>query len=795
MITFIHAWWLRLRRKLSRSEWAIKLLRLSRSSDQPDAPGLIICQIDGLARRQFEAALATKRMPFLQMLLDRENYQLRSFYSGLPSTTSAVQGELFYGKKTAVPAYSFVSRTLQQIMVMIHSDAMAAVDSRLMRHGKGLLEDGAMYCCVYSGGACESHLTPTSIGWDGGFRHGNFFATLAVAVLHLYSLLRIMLLLLLELALAGIDCIRGLISGKNWRQELLFIPHRIGVTIALREMIVIGVKIDAARGVPIIYANFLGYDEQSHRRGPASRFAHWTLKGIDDSLQRIWNDAHHSGHRRYEMWILSDHGQESVRTYNENVGCQAQTMVREVLRRQNLTPLQLPTAVSHQYFLTRVGIAGKRLLQYLLPWRKPDDMDAAWRAMGPVAHLYVQESLSAAQRQAVADDLHKSAAMPLLLWRGDHQQVMARTAAGTFLLPEQIRSIVGQQHPFAQQIALDLIGLVNHPDAGVIIAMGWADGQTPISFARENGAHGGIGGAETQGFILTPEYAPLPDQPWVRPRQVRLAAMQEISRQSTHAQRRASWSQKQQRRDFLRVMTYNVHRCVGMDGKLSLDRIAHVIAAWNPDLVALQELDVRRSRSNHVDQAHAIATELQMDFHFHPALTVADEQYGDALLCRYPMRMHRAGALPGIDQRPRLEPRGALWCRLEFNGRQIDVVNTHLGLRRAERRAQIDALLGQQWLAQRDDSIPLLFCGDLNAWPGSYVCRRLREYAIDVQEAEGANKPLSTFFGHLPLWRIDYIFFSPHWTVNHVNVPRTRLTRIASDHLPVIADLRLRDSA
>ena len=95
-----------------------------------------------------------------------------------------------------------------------------------------------------------------------------------------------------------------------------------------------------------------------------------------------------------------------------------------------------------------------------------------------------------------------------------------------------------------------------------------------------------------------------------------------------------------------RVMTYNVHACVGMDGKLSPRRIARVIAQSGADIVALQELDVGRSRTNHDDQAHEIARYLEMEFEFHPAWQLEEEKYGDAILSRFPLQLVKAGELP-----------------------------------------------------------------------------------------------------------------------------------------------------
>src|SRR5690348_7364154 len=117
-----------------------------------------------------------------------------------------------------------------------------------------------------------------------------------------------------------------------------------------------------------------------------------------------------------------------------------------------------------------------------------------------------------------------------------------------------------------------------------------------------------------------------------------------------------------------RALTYNVHRCLGLDGRLSPGRVAQVIAACHPDIVALQELDVRRVRSGGIDQAHTIAQELGMHMHFHPALGVAEELYGDAILTAQRARLVQAGPLPGLPRGWGFEPRGALWASIQVDG-------------------------------------------------------------------------------------------------------------------------------
>ena len=98
----------------------------------------------------------------------------------------------------------------------------------------------------------------------------------------------------------------------------------------------------------------------------------------------------------------------------------------------------------------------------------------------------------------------------------------------------------------------------------------------------------------------------------------------------------------------LRVMTYNIHRCTGCDRVVSAERIARVIAEHQPDVVALQEVDVGHPRTGRIDQAAVIAAMLGMHWHFHPAIQRDGGGSGDAILSRYPLRLTRAGALPVV---------------------------------------------------------------------------------------------------------------------------------------------------
>lgn len=236
----------------------------------------------------------------------------------------------------------------------------------------------------------------------------------------------------------------------------------------------------------------------------------------------------------------------------------------------------------------------------------------------------------------------------------------------------------------------------------------------------------------------------------------------------------------------LRVVTYNIRSCLGTDGRRLPERVAQAIATLEPDIVALQEVDVNRPRSGCLDQAHRIAHSLSMAWVFHPSFEVAEEQYGNAVLSRLPMRLIKAGPLPGAR---RLEPRGVLWVAVDWRGRELQVFNTHFGLSPAERQVQLKALLGPDWLKAPACLGPVILCGDFNAHAASGLCRRLRAHLTDAAAAARQRHLRGTFPSRFPLVRLDHIFVSPHFKVIRAEVALAAICRTASDHLPLLVEL------
>jgi endonuclease/exonuclease/phosphatase family metal-dependent hydrolase len=240
-----------------------------------------------------------------------------------------------------------------------------------------------------------------------------------------------------------------------------------------------------------------------------------------------------------------------------------------------------------------------------------------------------------------------------------------------------------------------------------------------------------------------------------------------------------------------RIVTYNVRRCVGNDRRLDVARMADVLAALEPDIVALQELDVGRARTGHVDQAYEIARALEMACHFHPAMRVEKELYGDAILSAHPEKLIQAGPLPGYARLPQLEPRGALWIEVELEGRTLQVINTHLGLVPREQQLQARFLAGASWLEHPRCTGPKILLGDFNATGTSVVYRTLTAKLEAARNLAPRRTPTATFPSQLPVLRIDHLFVSPEIRVRDLFAPFDALTRVASDHLPLVMDFEI----
>lgn len=233
----------------------------------------------------------------------------------------------------------------------------------------------------------------------------------------------------------------------------------------------------------------------------------------------------------------------------------------------------------------------------------------------------------------------------------------------------------------------------------------------------------------------------------------------------------------------IRIMTYNVHSAIGLDGRISLRRVAEVLHRYDPDFVALQELDVGCRRSGGRHQLEELKTLWPSEGEFMPLVRMRGGRYGIGFLSRLPVVECEFQFLPGASQMMPQEARGVqrVTVRLQ-NGKTLDIFNTHLGLTLKERRAQLKGLLK----FELGSACAQVLTGDFNCRPTS------REYRLISRTWQPTQLyPVKTWFGTFPIRHLDYCFYRGELSVLQTLVPRDTMTRMASDHLPLITDFRL----
>ena len=219
------------------------------------------------------------------------------------------------------------------------------------------------------------------------------------------------------------------------------------------------------------------------------------------------------------------------------------------------------------------------------------------------------------------------------------------------------------------------------------------------------------------------------------------------------------------------VASYNIHKAEGMDRRVDLSRIALVLQEIDADLVGVQEV--------YRPQAEALATRLGMRMIMGATRMHAGLAYGNAVFTRLAIQASYTFDLT----RPARQPRGGMRLDLRVGGRVLHLFNVHFGLKIRERVEQVEALVREQILNVELIG-PRVVMGDLNEWFPGPVGRALR------RELHGP-RIRRTHPAPLPLFPLDRIYWDRDLHSEGFHVHRSRLARVASDHLPVVARLRV----
>jgi len=240
----------------------------------------------------------------------------------------------------------------------------------------------------------------------------------------------------------------------------------------------------------------------------------------------------------------------------------------------------------------------------------------------------------------------------------------------------------------------------------------------------------------------------------------------------------------------LRVLTYNIHRAIGIDRRFRLERIVEILDYYQADLVLLQEVDVGVPRSRSLNLAEEIARALDYPY-FGLGLNVvlSEGWYGNATLSRFPISRERNIDLT-IEGRKR---RGCLYARIDIDPEKslyLETFNLHLGLSFKERPQQVGLLVRSHEFAGIDRQQPCLVGGDFNDWWTRLapIFTEALDFACATNHKRGYQNAFLTYPSFSPTSGLDKIFCRGKLRVLNCRSCRMRVSKVASDHLPVIVD-------
>jgi len=232
----------------------------------------------------------------------------------------------------------------------------------------------------------------------------------------------------------------------------------------------------------------------------------------------------------------------------------------------------------------------------------------------------------------------------------------------------------------------------------------------------------------------------------------------------------------------VRIATYNIHRCRGMDRRVVPSRIIDVLREIDADVIALQE--VIGAGPVGAGQAEEIGAGLGMGWVMNCVRSLRQHQFGNVVLSRYPIVHHSQYDLSWRT----CEPRNCQRADLDIDGHTLHVYNVHLGTAVLERRYQAGRLAS--FVHDRRVTGPKIILGDFNEWMKGLATKTLSSLFESV-DISTHLKRRRTYPGLFPVVHLDHIYYDGKVEVVSVEMPRTRLSLMASDHLPLVANLKI----
>ncbi len=506
-------------------------------------PGLLVIEIDGLGYVALQEALRRGYLPTIQKLLDSGSHQAVQWDCGVPSMTSSCQAGILHGSNDDIPAFRwFLKRENRMVVSNSPSDAKF-IDDRASS-GRGLLTNGGSSVGnLLSGDATFSFFTMSTLTAEDSKAGRRRSEDLYYYLLDPYALNRSLIHTIWDIFVEFGQIIKQTITRRKPRMNRLAHGYpfvRAATNVFMRDVVTAMVSQDLLRGSPAIYATYLGYDEIAHHSGPMSTDALKSLRGIDKQLRRIIRLIDLHAPRPYELFVLADHGQSWGWTFKQRYDKSLKEFIAELLAGK-ATVGEAKAVDAHAGYVAGLSEdlaegqrqaggkdAGESRIRYSPGFLKRrtkeieegaivdiEDADVVVCASGNLAQVYFTHKVSRVTRHNLEarypgfiDQLVAHEGVGIVIVDGGRNEGPILLGKGGSIMLRTGR--VKGKNPLTQygreKIRVkQLRRLAEYKNSGdlIIISPVYDDG-TVAAYEELIGNHGGLGGPQTEPFLLYP---------------------------------------------------------------------------------------------------------------------------------------------------------------------------------------------------------------------------------------------------------------------------------------------------
>ena len=511
--------------------------------------GTLMLEIDGLSYHHFQKALADGYMPAVSRLIDEEGYKLHRVETGIPSMTSACQAGILYGDNYDIPSFRWYDRDLKRFVVSQMDATM--LDQRYSK-GQGLARGGSSIGNMLNGDALKSMFVIATLRTASEEEKKERARDIYLMMLNPYFFVRTIVLFFGDAIMEILQYVRQVVKKVEPRLNRLHNGYplmRAALTSFLKDVSAYLIILDIIRGTPALYHTYAGYDEMAHHAGPWTTDAFHELKRLDKVIARLLRVIQNKATRPYELILLSDHGQSFGHTFLQRYGVTLQQYIQQNLPEgktleatasgddgstsmasmvseldnvndQGVSNVLSKSMIHQTTRLMKIGVDKRQVV----PPDKPADVKVAFS--GNFANVYFLEfdhrvkiNELASVYPGIVKALVEHEGVGFVVGYNDVGEPVCIGKDGVLNL--HTSELVGENPlaPFADgktaSVELrqqQLRRVADYPHAGDLIVNSpvYPDG-TVAAYEELIGNHGGMGGEQTDAFILGPADMQVPE--------------------------------------------------------------------------------------------------------------------------------------------------------------------------------------------------------------------------------------------------------------------------------------------